>query len=85
MTDRKMYLGRKVAVRYSDNSEYPAILVREINAEEWIARRDPPDPNLPPTYRAHIDDIRRGGILEVNVDKRLPGCDQKCYDRNPVI
>jgi|HubBroStandDraft_6_1064221.scaffolds.fasta_scaffold1225795_1 hypothetical protein len=58
MTDKKLYSGKKVAVRYSDNSEYPAILVREINAEDWIVRWDPPDPNLPPTYPAHIDDIR---------------------------
>jgi hypothetical protein len=61
-------MGEKIAVRYSDNAWYPAIIIGLIprsptddpdDGDTYKVRWDPPDPNLQPTWTAHEDLIRR--------------------------
>lgn len=56
----------RVRARYTDNAWYPARIVdmapRRANrdpeeGDTYIIRWDPPDPNIPETYRVHEDDI----------------------------
>jgi hypothetical protein len=60
--------GEKVAVRYSDNAWYPAIIIEMIprspahdpdDGDTYTIRWDPPDENLSPIWIAHEDLIRR--------------------------
>jgi hypothetical protein len=55
--------GMVVEVRYIDGSFYPATVIRleAQDGEDYVLVRWAPDSSAdyPPTFRAHIDDIRK--------------------------
>jgi hypothetical protein len=64
----KFSTGEKVDVRYKDGARYPAVILNIVtrnsdhdpeDGDEFVVRWDPPDPNVPPTWIAHEDNIRR--------------------------
>jgi hypothetical protein len=64
----KFSKGDKVDVRYKDGARYPAVIVNieprrpdydPEDGDTYIVRWEPPDPNIPPTWTADEDSIRR--------------------------
>ena len=65
---KKFSPGDKVDVRYEDGARYPAVIIEPRprpegheaeDGDNYVLRWEPPYPNIPPTWIAHEDDIRK--------------------------